>query len=161
MTILSPFIHPRIISNQYELLSSVEHERKYIWSILVTKQLVEAIDFHTCKQIHESQWLPATVCLPTFFRISAEERIEESKWWQYFHCGWTDLIWWCAQLHRISPDFPDALCELLFTLQEGRRLNDQRCSFRLEHRRRCYSEPSTPRHSQRGEETLSERISSA
>ncbi|KAK7146688.1 hypothetical protein R3I94_009507 [Phoxinus phoxinus] len=52
-------------------------------------------------------------------------------------------------LHRLSPDFPDALCELLFALQEGRRLNDQRCSFRLEHRRRCYSEPSTPRHSQR------------
>ncbi|XP_051721924.1 G-protein-signaling modulator 1 [Ctenopharyngodon idella] len=51
--------------------------------------------------------------------------------------------------HRLSPDFPDALCELLFALQEGRRLNDQRCSFRLEHRRRCYSEPSTPRHSQR------------
>ncbi|XDV39539.1 hypothetical protein PO909_008768 [Leuciscus waleckii] len=52
-------------------------------------------------------------------------------------------------VHRLSPDFPDALCELLFALQEGRRLNDQRCSFRLEHRRRCYSEPSTPRHSQR------------
>lgn len=50
---------------------------------------------------------------------------------------------------RSSPDFPDALCELLFALQEGRRLNDQRCSFRLERRRRCYSEPSTPRHSQR------------
>ncbi|XP_077086036.1 uncharacterized protein gpsm3 [Siphateles boraxobius] len=50
---------------------------------------------------------------------------------------------------RLSTDFPDALCELLFALQEGRRLNDQRCSFRLEHRRRCYSEPSTPRHSQR------------
>ncbi|XP_056099881.1 G-protein-signaling modulator 1 [Rhinichthys klamathensis goyatoka] len=54
-----------------------------------------------------------------------------------------------AMVHRLSPDFPDALCELLFALQEGRRLNDQRCSFRLEHRRRCYSEPSTPRHSQR------------
>ncbi|XP_026139021.1 G-protein-signaling modulator 1 [Carassius auratus] len=52
-------------------------------------------------------------------------------------------------LHRTSPDFPDALCELLFALQEGRRLNDQRCSFRLEGRRRCYSEPGTPRHSQR------------
>ncbi|XP_050987420.1 G-protein-signaling modulator 1 [Labeo rohita] len=52
-------------------------------------------------------------------------------------------------VHRTSPDFPDALCELLFALQEGRRLNDQRCSFRLEHRRRCYSEPSTPRQSQR------------
>ncbi|KTF73934.1 hypothetical protein cypCar_00045294 [Cyprinus carpio] len=48
-----------------------------------------------------------------------------------------------------SNNFPDALCELLFALQEGRRLNDQRCSFRLEHRRRCYSEPSTPRQSQR------------
>lgn len=52
-------------------------------------------------------------------------------------------------VHRISPDFPDALCDLLFALQEGRRLNDQRCSFRLERRRRCYSEPGTPRHSQR------------
>lgn len=52
-------------------------------------------------------------------------------------------------VHRLSPDFPDALCELLYTIQEGRRLNDQRCSFRMERRRRCYSEPSTPRHSQR------------
>ncbi|XP_036414793.1 uncharacterized protein LOC118799177 [Colossoma macropomum] len=53
------------------------------------------------------------------------------------------------KFHRLSPDFPDTLYELLCTLQEGRRLNDQRCSFRLEGRRRCYSEPSTPRHSQR------------
>ncbi|XP_051999264.1 uncharacterized protein LOC127655466 isoform X1 [Xyrauchen texanus] len=50
---------------------------------------------------------------------------------------------------RLSPDFPDALCELLYALQEGRRLNDQRCSFRLEGRRRCYSEPSTPRQCQK------------
>ncbi|XP_066534215.1 uncharacterized protein [Hoplias malabaricus] len=49
--------------------------------------------------------------------------------------------------HGSSPDFPDTLYELLCTLQEGRRLNDQRCSFRLKGRRRCYSEPSTPRHS--------------
>ncbi|KAA0702666.1 G-protein-signaling modulator 2 [Triplophysa tibetana] len=53
-----------------------------------------------------------------------------------------------AKQTRIS-DSPDALCELLYALQEGRRFNDQRCSFRLEGRRRCYSEPSTPRHSQR------------
>lgn len=53
------------------------------------------------------------------------------------------------KVHRLSHDFPDTLYELLCTLQEGRRLNDQRCSFRLEGRRRCYSEPSTPRHSQR------------
>ncbi|KAL7840108.1 hypothetical protein AOLI_G00254310 [Acnodon oligacanthus] len=53
------------------------------------------------------------------------------------------------KVHRLSPDFPDTLYELLCTLQEGRRLNDQRCSFRLEGRRRCYSEPSTPRHSQK------------
>ncbi|XP_058502700.1 G-protein-signaling modulator 1 [Solea solea] len=48
--------------------------------------------------------------------------------------------------HRLTPDFPDALYELLCTLQEGRRLNDQRCSFRLEsgvQRRRCHSEPNT------------------
>ncbi|XP_068558261.1 G-protein-signaling modulator 1 [Cebidichthys violaceus] len=47
---------------------------------------------------------------------------------------------------RLTPDFPDALYELLCTLTEGRRLNDQRCSFRLEggmmRRRRCHSEPN-------------------
>lgn len=48
--------------------------------------------------------------------------------------------------HRLTPDFPEALYELLCTLQEGRRLNDQRCSFMLEKgvgRRRCHSEPNT------------------
>ncbi|XP_026172802.1 uncharacterized protein gpsm3 [Mastacembelus armatus] len=47
--------------------------------------------------------------------------------------------------HRLTPEFPEALYELLCTLQEGRRLNDQRCSFRLEsgiRRRRCHSEPN-------------------
>ncbi|CAL8247691.1 unnamed protein product [Lota lota] len=50
------------------------------------------------------------------------------------------------QAHRLSPEFPEALYELLCTLQEGRRLNDQRCSFRLKPgvpRRRCQSEPNT------------------
>lgn len=48
--------------------------------------------------------------------------------------------------HRLSPDFPDSLFELLCTLQEGRRLNDQRCSFIASEprvRRRCHSEPNT------------------
>ncbi|XP_018555407.1 G-protein-signaling modulator 1 [Lates calcarifer] len=48
--------------------------------------------------------------------------------------------------HRLTPDFPESLYELLCTLQEGRRLNDQRCSFRMEsgiRRRRCHSEPNT------------------
>ncbi|XP_074539652.1 uncharacterized protein gpsm3 [Halichoeres trimaculatus] len=49
--------------------------------------------------------------------------------------------------HRLTPDFPESLYELLCTLQEGRRLNDQRCSFSLEAgglpRRRCHSEPNT------------------
>ncbi|CAN9514205.1 unnamed protein product [Ophioblennius macclurei] len=48
--------------------------------------------------------------------------------------------------HRLTPDFPEALYELLYKLQEGRRLNDQRCSFTLEGtvpRRRCHSEPNT------------------
>lgn len=52
------------------------------------------------------------------------------------------------QAHRLSPEFPDALYELLCTLQEGRRINDQRCSFRLKAgvpRRRCLSEPNTTR----------------
>ncbi|XP_076868489.1 uncharacterized protein gpsm3 isoform X1 [Brachyhypopomus gauderio] len=52
--------------------------------------------------------------------------------------------------HRMSNDFPDTLYELLCALQEGRRLNDQRCSFQLQGRRRCHSEPATPRHSQKG-----------
>ncbi|KAM4601369.1 uncharacterized protein gpsm3 isoform 2-T2 [Polymixia lowei] len=50
------------------------------------------------------------------------------------------------QARRLTPDFPDALYELLFAFQEGRRLNDQRCSFRLKGgmaRRRCHSEPNT------------------
>ncbi|XP_035020333.1 G-protein-signaling modulator 1 [Hippoglossus stenolepis] len=50
------------------------------------------------------------------------------------------------EAHRLTPDFPDALYELLCTLTEGRRLNDQRCSFMLEGglgRRRCHSVPST------------------
>ncbi|XP_041843634.1 uncharacterized protein LOC121641518 [Melanotaenia boesemani] len=51
-----------------------------------------------------------------------------------------------TKAHRLTPDFPEALYELLCTLQEGRRLNDQRCSFRMEvevRRRRCHSEPNT------------------
>lgn len=57
------------------------------------------------------------------------------------------------QSHRLTPDFPEALFELLCTLQEGRRLNDQRCSFRLESgviRRRCHSEPNTNKPANRG-----------
>ncbi|XP_018595221.1 G-protein-signaling modulator 1-like [Scleropages formosus] len=46
------------------------------------------------------------------------------------------------QMRRLTPDFPDSLYELLCSIQEGRRLNDQRCSFTPE--RRCHSEPSTP-----------------
>lgn len=59
----------------------------------------------------------------------------------------------CFQSHRLTPDFPEALFELLCTLQEGRRLNDQRCSFRLESgvtRRRCHSEPNTNKPANRG-----------
>lgn len=59
----------------------------------------------------------------------------------------------CSQAHRLTPDFPEALYELLCTLQEGRRLNDQRCSFRLEsgvRRRRCHSEPNTTKPANRG-----------
>ncbi|XP_013871819.1 G-protein-signaling modulator 1 [Austrofundulus limnaeus] len=51
-----------------------------------------------------------------------------------------------TKAHRLTPDFPEALFDLLCTFQEGRRLNDQRCSFRLEEgmrRRRCHSEPNT------------------
>ncbi|XP_062841379.1 G-protein-signaling modulator 2 [Trichomycterus rosablanca] len=53
------------------------------------------------------------------------------------------------KIHRLSSDSPDALYELLCSLQEGRRLNDQRCSFTLQPRRRCYSVPSTPQPGQK------------
>ncbi|XP_077576273.1 G-protein-signaling modulator 1-like [Stigmatopora nigra] len=51
-----------------------------------------------------------------------------------------------------TPEFPESLYELLCALQEGRRLNDQRCSFVLDQadaaaaagvRRRCHSEPNS------------------
>ncbi|KAF5888957.1 G-protein-signaling modulator 1-like, partial [Clarias magur] len=53
------------------------------------------------------------------------------------------------KIRRLSSDSPDALYELLCALQEGRRLNDQRCSFTLQPRRRCHSEPGTPRPTQK------------
>lgn len=62
-----------------------------------------------------------------------------------------------SQAHRLTPDFPESLYELLCTLQEGRRLNDQRCSFSLDvaaagvRRRRCHSEPNTTKPANRGE----------
>lgn len=63
----------------------------------------------------------------------------------------------CPKIRRLSSDSPDALYELLCALQEGRRLNDQRCSFTLQPRRRCHSEPGTPRLIQKGEEIQSAR----
>ncbi|TSK20137.1 G-protein-signaling modulator 2 [Bagarius yarrelli] len=53
------------------------------------------------------------------------------------------------KVHSFSLDSPEALYELLCVLQEGRRINDQRCSFTLQPRRRCHSEPGTPRHNQK------------
>ncbi|XP_058865072.1 G-protein-signaling modulator 1-like [Acipenser ruthenus] len=52
------------------------------------------------------------------------------------------------QARRLTPDLPESLFELLFQSQ-GRRLNDQRCSFRRERgreglQRGWQSEPSTP-----------------
>lgn len=58
-----------------------------------------------------------------------------------------------SQANRLTPDFPEALYELLCTLQEGRRLNDQRCSFKLEggmRMRRCHSEPNASKPANRG-----------
>lgn len=65
-----------------------------------------------------------------------------------------------SQAHRLTPDFPEALFDLLCTFQEGRRLNDQRCSFRLEsgvRRRRCHSEPNASKPINRGESSASPR----
>lgn len=59
-----------------------------------------------------------------------------------------------SQARRLTPDFPESLYELLCTLQEGRRFNDQRCSFTLEsenRRRRCHSEPNASKPANRGE----------
>lgn len=77
--------------------------------------------------VHQGEEEPEErLCQP---EADPEERLQELK-----------------KLHRLSPDFPDSLFELLCTLQEGRRLNDQRCSFSAPEprvRRRCHSEPNT------------------
>ncbi|XP_077430681.1 uncharacterized protein gpsm3 [Vanacampus margaritifer] len=57
-----------------------------------------------------------------------------------------------AQQSILPPaDFPESLYELLCSVQEGRRLNDQRCSFVLDGgmRRRCHSEPNVAKPSRR------------
>ncbi len=44
-------------------------QRKIFWGILVSKQLMVAIDFHCMEKHYESQWLPSTLRLPTFCKI--------------------------------------------------------------------------------------------
>ncbi len=46
-------------------------QKKIFWRMLVTKQLMVAIDFHGIFSILGSQWLPSTVWLPAFFKISS------------------------------------------------------------------------------------------
>ncbi len=50
--------------NVFQLLNTEET----FWIMLVTKQLPIAIDFHSVgKKYYESQWLPSTIWVPTFF----------------------------------------------------------------------------------------------
>ncbi len=56
--------------------------------MLVTKQMTVAIDVHIMeKKYYGSQWLPLTVWLPTFFKISSLCSAEKKKLKQV----WNDM----------------------------------------------------------------------
>ncbi len=63
---LTSFTHPEVAPNLYDILK---------YSMLITKQLLVAIDFHIMETntnvYYGSQWLPDNVCFPTFFKISS------------------------------------------------------------------------------------------
>lgn len=84
-------------------------------------------------QAHENQEDSGESCEPG---PDSEEGLQDVKKLRRLSLELTDF-----------PEFPDSLFELLCTLQEGRRLNDQRCSFAAPDsprvRRRCHSEPNT------------------
>ncbi len=59
----------KVVPNLYEFLLSEIYNQ-------LTKQLMVPIDFHSMEKYYGNQWGPATVWLPTFFKISfSEERI--------------------------------------------------------------------------------------
>ncbi len=73
-------------------------QKKTFWRMLVTKQLLVAIDFHSIFfPYYGSQWLPSIVRLPTFFKTSSFvfnstnkfiqvwNNLMVSKLWQNFH----------------------------------------------------------------------------
>ncbi len=57
MNILSLFTHPQVVPHLYEFFSSAEHKKRIFWRMLLTKQLVVAIGFHSTFSIYGSQWL--------------------------------------------------------------------------------------------------------
>ncbi len=46
-------------------------EKKIFWRMMVTKQMMVAIDFHSIFSYYDSEWLPAIQWLPTFFNTSS------------------------------------------------------------------------------------------
>ncbi len=62
------FTQPQAVPNFYEfLLLSTKEDMKNSYFIVV--HLMVAIDFHIFFPYYESQWLPSTVWLTTFFKI--------------------------------------------------------------------------------------------
>jgi len=47
MEILSSFIHPQVVPNLYEFLSSAEHKRRYFEECQYNQQFMGLIDFHS------------------------------------------------------------------------------------------------------------------
>ncbi|XP_077382133.1 uncharacterized protein gpsm3 isoform X2 [Festucalex cinctus] len=77
--------------------------------------------------------------------ISKDEDDEGERLREESHEVRRRLFELCAEdAQQVAADFPESLYELLCAMQEGRRLNDQRCSFMLDGgmRRRCHSEPN-------------------
>ncbi len=109
MKILSLISHPHVVPNLYEfcLLLSTKED---ILKMLLTKQLPVAINFHSMAKYHGSKWLPATVWLPTFFKISLfcvhqkkDERFGITWGWvnddKLFILSWTFLL--TAWIHMV------------------------------------------------------------
>jgi len=69
MKIRSSFTHPEGVSKLYEFYFFCWTQKKIFWRMLVTKQFLVPIDFHCIFfPYYGSQWGPATIWLPTFFK---------------------------------------------------------------------------------------------
>jgi len=77
MKMLSSITLPKVVSNQYKFISSVEHKRRYFEDLSATRQ-----------SYAQSQCGPSTVWLLTFFKISSFAFIRRKK---FIHVKGTNL----------------------------------------------------------------------